>query len=82
MEVRVKAPKHEEMPDEPMGQRKRPDHNQFRLQVDRQTKSSYATFEAAETAAKAIKTRYPVVQVVVRDAVTNGTTEIEATPSE
>ena len=39
-------------PDEPVEdvvtQPKRPDSGRFRLQVDRQTKASYATYEAAE----------------------------------
>ena len=60
-------------PEEPVAERfkqhKRPDEQQFRLQVDRQTKSSYATFEAAETAGLAIKKRHPIVRVAVYDAV-------------
>ena len=59
-------------PDEPaeeqLGRRKRPEPGRFRLQVDRQTKSSYATLDAAETAGMAIKTAHPVVQVNVYDA--------------
>jgi hypothetical protein len=51
------------------GQRKKPEIGQFRLQVDRQTKASYATREAAEKAGLAIKTAYPIVQVLVHDAV-------------
>jgi hypothetical protein len=39
----------------------------FRLQVDRQTKASYATLEAAEAAGLAIKKDYPVVHVGVYD---------------
>ena len=35
---------------EPVTQRKRADGGRFRLQVDRQTKASYATYEAAEKA--------------------------------
>jgi hypothetical protein len=33
---------------EPVTQRKRAEGGRFRLQVDRQTKASYATYEAAE----------------------------------
>src|SRR5436305_1327698 len=40
--------------EQPPGQRRRPDDGQFRLQVDRQTKSSYTTYEAAEAAGLAI----------------------------
>ena len=39
----------------------------FRLQVDRQTKASYATLEAAEAAALAIKKSHPIVFVGVYD---------------
>jgi hypothetical protein len=37
--------------------------------VDRQTKESYTTYEAAETAGLAIKKDYPVLQVAVYDGV-------------
>ena len=39
----------------------------FRLQVDRQTKATYATLEAAETAGLAIKKSHPIVYVGVYD---------------
>jgi len=42
--------------------------NQFRLQVDRQTKASYATYEAAEAAGLAVKQNHPVVLVAIYDA--------------
>jgi hypothetical protein len=45
------------------------DGGRFRLQVDRQTKASYATYEAAEAAGKAIKKDYPILQVAVYDGV-------------
>ena len=60
-------------PDEPVQdmvtQSKRPDDGRFRLQVDRQTKGSYATYEAAEAAGMAIKKTYPILQVAVYDGV-------------
>jgi hypothetical protein len=37
--------------------------------VDRQTKESYATYEAAEAAGLAIKKDYPILLVAVYDAV-------------
>jgi hypothetical protein len=37
--------------------------------VDRQTKSSYATYEAAEAAGLGIKKEHPAVQVTVYDGV-------------
>src|SRR5258707_4786157 len=58
----------EEPVPELLGRRKRPEVGQFRLLVDRQTKTSFATYEAAEKAAMAIKTGHPIVSVVVYDA--------------
>jgi len=57
-------------PDIVVGQRKKPDSGQFRLQVDRQTKASYMTLEAAEAAGLVIKKAHPIVQVTVHDATT------------
>ena len=53
----------------PLRQGKQPDKGQFRLQVDRQTKASYATYEAAKEAALAIKKAHPILHVTVYDAV-------------
>ena len=50
-------------------QRKRPDLGRYRLQVDRQTKRSFATYEAAEEAGLAIKKGHPNLQVTVYDGV-------------
>ena len=61
------APEAEEL----VTQRKRPDGGRFRLQVDRQTKESYTTYEAAEAAGMAIKKAYPVLQVAIYDGVDN-----------
>lgn len=46
----------------------RPALGRFRLQVDRQTKATYASMDEAETAGKAIKKAHPIVQVSVYDA--------------
>ena len=59
----------EESVPEPVTQRKPADSGRFRLQVDRQTKASYATYEAAEKAGLVIKKEHPVVQVVIYDVV-------------
>src|SRR4051794_5903985 len=45
-----------------------PTLHRYRLQVDRQTKSSFEDRAAAEQAGKAIKKAHPVVQVTVYDA--------------
>lgn len=42
---------------------------QFHLQVDRQTKGSFTTYEAAEEAGMVIKKAHPVVRVAVYDVV-------------
>jgi hypothetical protein len=62
-------------------QRKRPEVGQFRLQVDRQTKGSYATAEAAEAAGLAIKKAHPIVQVAIYDAVTSANKILELPPA-
>ncbi len=61
---------------EPIGQRK-PTDSQFRLQVDRQTKSSYDTFEAAEQAGLVIKRAHPILQVAIYDAIGSVNTILE-----
>jgi hypothetical protein len=64
--------------DEAPSQRKRPESGRYLLQVDRQTKGSYPTAEAAQSAALAIKTGYPIVQVSVYDTVDYTHTLVEA----
>lgn len=49
----------------------------FRLQVDRQTKATYASMDEAEKAGKAIKKAHPVVQVSVYDAEQSAQTMVE-----
>jgi hypothetical protein len=71
------APEQEEPAQELFHQRKRPETGQFRLQVDRQTKASYTTYEAAEQAGLAIKKGHPVVRVAVYDAVGGANTILE-----
>ena len=63
------TPESEEPVQEPIAQLKRPDGGRFRLQVDRQTKESFTTYEAAEAAGLAIKKEYPILQVAVYDGV-------------
>ncbi len=63
--------------DEVFSQRKRPERGRYLLQVDRQTKGSYTTSEAAQAAALVIKKGYPIVQVSVYDSVDNTNTILE-----
>jgi len=67
----------EKEPDEVFSQRKRPERGRYLLQVDRQTKGSYTTPEAAQSAALVIKNAYPIVQVSVYDSVEYTHTMVE-----
>jgi hypothetical protein len=58
-------------------QSKRPEIGRYLLQVHRQTKGSYKTSEAAQSAALAIKTSYPIVKVSIYDSVNNSHTPVE-----
>jgi hypothetical protein len=59
----------EEEQDEAFPQRKRPEVGRYLLQVDRQTKGSYETLDAAQKAGSAIKQRFAVLQVSVYDRI-------------
>ena len=63
--------------EEVFSQRKRPEKGRYLLQVGRQTKGSYKTSEAAQSAALQIKTAFPIVQVSVYDSVDNTNTLVE-----
>ncbi len=73
MASRSKTLTKETEPEEPaqelLSQRRKPDAGQFRLQVDRQTKASFATYEQAEAAGMVIKKGHPVVRVSVYDTI-------------
>ena len=62
---------------EVFSQRKRPESGRYLLQVDKQTKGSYKTSEAAQSAALEIKKAYPIVQVSIYDSVDNSTRLVE-----
>ena len=65
--------------EEVFSQRKQPESGRYLLQVDKQTKSSYKTPEAARSAALEIKKAYPILQVSVYDSVDNLMRLIELT---
>jgi hypothetical protein len=71
------TPDSDEPIEDVVAQRKRPDSGRFLLQVDRQTKESYTTYEAAEAAGLAVKKAYPILQVAVYDRVDGVTKMIE-----
>jgi hypothetical protein len=80
---KMKMPETAELePEEKLSQRKRPEVGRFVLQVDRQTKGSYATAEAAHAAGLAIKNDFPLLHVTVYDSVEGARTTIavSATP--
>jgi hypothetical protein len=52
---------------EPQSQKRRPESGRYRLQVDRQTKSTYDTFEAAQAQGMVIKKKFSQVQVAIYD---------------
>ena len=58
----------EQMTDDVPARRAPAEQGRYRLQVDRQTKGSYQTHEAAMEAALAIKRAYPILHVAVFDA--------------
>jgi hypothetical protein len=78
----VSRPDQEEPAPEHLGQRKRPEVGRFRLQVDRQTKSSYGTYDDAEVAGRAVKKGYPSVQVTIYDATESVSKTIELPATE
>jgi len=52
-----------------LSQAKRPEPGRFWLQIDRQTKSSFGTFDEAQAAGLIIKSKFPIVQIAVYDKV-------------
>jgi len=69
--TKTSTPEPEESVQDRVMQRKGHDVGRFCLQVDRQTKESYTTYEAAEAAGMAIKKAYPILQVTVYDGIDN-----------
>jgi hypothetical protein len=69
IKLREPVERAQDVEQETFSQRKRPELGRFLLQVDRQTKGSYATAEAAEQAGMVIKKGHPIVQVSVYDTV-------------
>jgi hypothetical protein len=63
--------------EEAPSQRNRPERGRYLVLVDRQTKNSYTTSEAAQAAALAIKKAHPIVHVSVYDGVDNTHTIVE-----
>lgn len=62
---------------EHFSQKKRPESGRFLLQVDRQTKGSYQTADAAQAVGLVIKKGYPITHVSVYDSVDGVNTMVE-----
>jgi hypothetical protein len=78
IKLREKAePAADESEAEVHSQRRRPPTHRYLLQVDRQTKASYPSIEAATAAGLVIKTGHPVVQVSVYDTVESTNTVLK-----
>ena len=58
-------------------QQRQPDTERYLLQIDRRTKRSFKTPEAARSMALEIKGRFPALQVAIYDNVTNSRSVVE-----
>ena len=54
-----------------------PDTERYLLQIDRQTKRSFKTAEAARSAALEMKARFPTLQVSIYDGVSKSRTVVD-----
>jgi hypothetical protein len=62
-------------------QHKQPETERYQLQIDRQTKRSFKTPEAARSAALEIKSRFPALQVSIYDSVSKSRTMVDVPKS-
>ena len=62
-------------------QHQQPDTERYQLQIDRQTKRSFNTSEAARSAALEIKSRFPTLQVSIYEGVTKSRTMVDVPKS-
>lgn len=65
-----------EQADEARPKQEQPAMDRYLLQVDRQTKRSFKTAEAARSAALEIKTRFPALQVSIYDGSSKSRTAV------
>ena len=66
-----------EQPEEDRSRQQQPDTERYQLQIDRQTKRSFKTSEAARSVALEIKSRFPTLQVSIYDTVTSSRTVVD-----
>jgi hypothetical protein len=74
MPVKDKRVSRKESSEEAPPQRKQTEAGRYLLEVDRQTKGSFITFEAARSAAMQIKTGFPILQVSIYDSISKSRT--------
>jgi hypothetical protein len=67
----------DEATDEIVSQHKQGESGRYLIQVDKQTKASYDTAEAAQSAALEIKKGYPIVKVSISDSIESTSQLIE-----
>jgi hypothetical protein len=66
-----------EQTEEERPQHPQPDTERYQLQIDRQTKRSFTTPEAARSAAVEIKSRFPALQVSIYDCIAKSRTMVD-----
>jgi hypothetical protein len=66
-----------ELPEEERLRHQQTDTERYQLQIDRQTKRSFKTPEAAQSAALEIKSRFPALQVSIYDSAGRSRTMID-----
>jgi hypothetical protein len=66
-----------EQTEEKWPRQRQPDTERYLLQIDRQTKRSFKTPEAARLAAVEIKARFPALQVSIYDDVSKSRTLVD-----
>ena len=77
MPVKNKGVPRKESSEEVPSQRKQTEAGRYLLEVDRQTKGSFITFEAARSAAMQIKSGFPILQVSIYDSVSKSYTLVD-----
>jgi hypothetical protein len=77
----IKKVANSEQWEEERPQQRQPDTERYLLQIDRQTKGSFKTPEAARSMALEIKARFPALQVSIYDNVTKSRTLVEVSKS-
>ncbi len=73
----IKKVANSEQREEERPQQRQPDTERYLLQIDRQTKRSFKTPEAARSMGLEIKGRFPALQVSIYDNATKSRTMVE-----